>query len=93
MTDERDSYRDRHASLVGVLRQMAAGTVSDTRAWAQQIIDGIDAQTPASPETGVRIRDLGRLSRGCSHGIYHHGCLSCDRQDPEERLWEEGTDA
>ena len=24
--------------------------------------------------------------RVCSHGIYHHGCLSCDRQDPEERL-------
>ena len=19
----------------------------------------------------------------CSHGIYHHGCPSCDRQDPE----------
>ena len=24
--------------------------------------------------------------RVCSHGIYHHGCPSCDRQDPEERL-------
>lgn len=22
----------------------------------------------------------------CGHGIYHHGCPSCDRQDPEERL-------
>lgn len=21
----------------------------------------------------------------CSHAIYHHGCPSCDRQDPEER--------
>ena len=21
----------------------------------------------------------------CSHGIYHHGCPSCDRQDPEDR--------
>lgn len=23
--------------------------------------------------------------RVCSHGIYHHGCPSCDRQDPEDR--------
>ncbi len=23
--------------------------------------------------------------RVCSHGIYHHGCPSCDRQDPESR--------
>ena len=26
-----------------------------------------------------------RLPRVCSHGIYHHGCPSCDRQDPEDR--------
>jgi len=23
--------------------------------------------------------------RVCNHGIYHHGCPSCDRQDPEDR--------
>ena len=33
----------RHASLVGVLRQIAAGTIHDPQAWAQDIIDGIDA--------------------------------------------------
>lgn len=21
----------------------------------------------------------------CRHAIYHHGCPSCDRQDPEDR--------
>lgn len=26
-----------------------------------------------------------RLPRVCSHSIYHHGCPSCDRQDPEDR--------
>lgn len=23
--------------------------------------------------------------RKCRHAIYHHGCPSCDRQDPEDR--------
>lgn len=34
----------RHASLVGVLRQIAAGTVSDPQSWAQRIVAGIDAE-------------------------------------------------
>ena len=52
MGAERDSYRDRRASLIGVLRQMAAGTVSDPRAWAKQIVDGIDAPPPGEPDEG-----------------------------------------
>ena len=27
-----------------------------------------------------------RLPRVCRHAIYHHGCPSCDYQDPEDRL-------
>lgn len=34
----------RHASLVGVLRQIAAGTVSDPQSWAQRIVAGTEAQ-------------------------------------------------
>ena len=30
-----------------------------------------------------RCPQCARPPRVCSHGIYHHGCPSCDRQDPE----------
>jgi len=39
----------RHASLVGVLRQIAAGTVSDPQSWAQRIVAGIDAEIRPIP--------------------------------------------
>ena len=61
MGAERDSYRDRHASLVGVLQQIAAGTIEDPQAWAKQIVDGIDARSrlvpsppPGEPDEGER---------------------------------------
>lgn len=126
-------YR-RHASLVGVLRQIAAGTVSDPQSWAQRIVAGTEAQNcdpdvcaicgeiycPGCELAGVekvmvpilrtwfgydcaphevehyaenaavdlswKLEEAGLLGPfKCRHAIYHHGCPSCDRQDPEDR--------
>ena len=122
----------RHASLVGVLRQIAAGTVSDPQSWAQRIVAGTEAQNcdpdvcaicgeiycPGCELAGVekvmvpilrtwfgydcaphdvehyaenaavdlswKLEEAGLLGPfKCRHAIYHHGCPSCDRQDPE----------
>ena len=44
------------------------------------------AEKKARRHFQVRCDECGLFAiwrRKCSHGIYHHGCPSCDRQDPE----------
>ena len=51
----------------------------DLRAIARDALAAVPASPSVDPEEEKPV---------CSHAIYHHGCPSCDRQDPEDR--EEG---
>lgn len=54
----------RHASLVGVLRQIAAGTVSDPQSWAQRIVAGTEAQN-CDPDVCAICGDIECDGVGC----------------------------
>ena len=57
---------------------------------AQSILSSALTGTRPYDQAGAAIKKLADhgysiVPTPCSHGIYHHGCPSCDRQDPEDR--------